>query len=119
MKLHKVEIRNNFLGVMYSSIGEKAHYYENKIEEIISLLEVDEIETNEEIDEETERRIIPNYDNYKLDNKIEHTLYENFIHKRPYGFKLNESHIVKAITWKDVLVKTCEVLLALSQGTVP
>lgn len=100
----------------YKNIAEKAYYYENKIDEIISLLDVEEIQINEETDEETEKRIVPNYEKYIVDNKIEHTLYENFTHKRPFGFKLNEDHIVEASTWKDILVKTCEILMAIDEN---
>lgn len=115
-KMNSAVLSRDFQKVtLYSDIAKEAHYYENKIEELISLLEVEEIQINEETDEETERRTIPNYNEYLVDNKIEHTLYENFTHKRPFGFKLNENHVIEASTWKDVLVKTCELLMAIDE----
>ncbi|MCG8538841.1 MAG: hypothetical protein MJA82_02735 [Clostridia bacterium] len=100
---------------IYSDIAKEAHSYEGKIEEIMTMLEVEEIEINEETEEEIEKTTIPNYAEYVVDNKIEHTLYENFTHKRPFAFKLNEHQIIEVSTWQDMLIKTCEYLLAIDE----
>lgn len=100
----------------YSSIAEEIEFYEKKIEEIISMVDVDDdIIMEEETDEEVEVKTIPNYSEYVVDHNIEHTLYENFTHKRPFGFKLNDHHIVEVKTWKDMLIRTSEYLIAIDE----
>lgn len=100
---------------IYSDMAKVAHIYENKIEELMSLLEIDEIEREDEKDEDSEKDLIPNYEEYIVDTKVEHTLYENFTHKRPYGFKLNDRKIVEVRTWQDMLIKTCEILIMIDE----
>ena len=97
----------------YSSIAEKIGFYEKKIEEITAMLDIGNIISEEETDEE--EKAIPDYSEYIVDNNVGHTLYENFTHKRPFGFKLNDNHIVKARTWQDTLLKTCEYLIAIDK----
>ncbi len=46
-----------------------------------------------EVDEETEKKTIPNYSDYYVDTNVEHTLYEDYTHKRPCGFRINEDKI--------------------------
>ena len=48
-----------------------------------------------------------------MDNEVEHTLYENFTHIRPYGFKINSSELVEVKTWQDMMLKTCEMFLSI------
>ncbi|WP_058485354.1 hypothetical protein [Defluviitalea phaphyphila] len=116
-KMNSAVLNRDFKKIsIYKDMAESIHQYEKKIEELISLFEIDEIPINEETDEETEKRTIPNYEKYIVDNKIEHTLYENFTHKRPFGFKLNEGKIIEASTWKDILVKTCEILMTIDEN---
>ncbi len=99
----------------YSSMAEDIGVCEKKIEEMISMIDVDDLIVEEETDEEAEVKIIPNYSEYIVDHNSEHTLYENFTHKRPYGFKLNDQHIVEVKTWQDMLIKTCEYLLTIDE----
>lgn len=80
--------------------------------EIIDYIEgiaSEEVEEDIAEDVEDEKKNIPNYDDYTVDQAIPHTLYEDFEHKRPIGFKLHEK-TTEAITWKSVLLKTCEML---------
>lgn len=59
--------------------------------------------------EEKEEKEIPNYNDYLVDSNIQHTLYEDFTHKRPITFELNgEKH--DARDWKDMLLKTCNIV---------
>lgn len=86
---------------------------QKKIDEYSVLMSMDaEIEgeeTGEELDETEERRIIPNYSDYVVDNTIPHTLYEDFTHKRVDAFQFNNVRY-PAREWKDVLVQTCDLL---------
>ncbi|WP_248676833.1 hypothetical protein [Sporolactobacillus vineae] len=78
------------------------------IDKILRHLEIDEVNHDEEKSEEEERRIISNYEDYVVDNRTEHTLYENFTFKRPFGFcyKGNEK-LVKVNTWHNMLLVVC------------
>lgn len=71
----------------YQKIAENIHLYEKKIEEIIDILDIENTFTEGEIDEDTERKLIPNYADYIVDHNIEHSLYENLTHKRPFAVK--------------------------------
>lgn len=62
-----------------------------------------------------EERQNPNYENYRVDNTIEHSLLEDLTHIRPYGFKFSNYEICKANTWKDIFIKTCELLLTIDE----
>ncbi|MCW6107998.1 hypothetical protein [Clostridium sporogenes] len=94
----------------YSGLVEQGHDYEVKIEEIIKMLDVEELAVKEEINENVDNKIIPNYDEYTVDNNIEHSLYENFTHIRPFGFKINNNKLIEGRTWQEVLIKTSEIL---------
>lgn len=95
----------------YAGLVEIGHEYEIKIEEIIKILDVEELAVKEEINEITDNKILPNYDEYTEDNKVEHSLYENFTHIRPFGFKINNSSLIEGKTWQEVLIRTSEFLL--------
>lgn len=58
----------------------------------------------------------PNYEDYLVDNTIEHSLLENFTHMRPYGFTfLNNTlnNTIEAENWKEFYVKACEMFYGL------
>ncbi len=94
----------------YSGLVEQGHDYEVKIEEIIKILDVEELDVKEEVNENVDNKVIPNYDEYTVDNNVEHSLYENFTHIRPFGFKINNSRLIQGTTWQEVLIKTSEIL---------
>lgn len=100
---------------VYSQMAEEVYIYESKIDEIKNKLDVAGGDIEEETDEETEKRTIPDYSQYTVDYNIEHTLYEDFTHKRPFGFKINNNHIIEVKTWQGMLVKTCEYLIAIDK----
>lgn len=53
----------------------------------------------------------------KIDQKMEHSLNEDFTYVRPYGFRFRKKmYICK--TWKEVLVKTCEILFILNKKRI-
>ncbi|HWO95137.1 hypothetical protein [Paenibacillus ehimensis] len=100
----------------YDDIAVSLHNYEQQIDQFVATLSVDTVDlVNEDndSDEETEKRKIPNYADYVVDNNVEHTLYENFTHKRPYAFRINENHIVEVKTWQEMLKKTAELLFTI------
>lgn len=98
----------------YQKIAENIHLYEKRIEEIIDILDIENTFTEGEIDEDTERKLIPNYADYIVDHNIEHSLYENLTHKRPFAFSINDSKI-EVKTWKEMFIKTCEYLICIDE----
>ena len=109
----KYSIANNCL---------KLHEYINEVyEENTETIEYIDSITSEETDDavavelsEAEENTIPNYDDYKVDQSVPHTLYEDFEFKRPVKFKLREN-IVEANTWHRVLLETCEILYMIDE----
>ena len=96
----------------YDEIGNNTQYakeinnLQRKYEDFIEKLEIEE--KREEIAKENEK-MLPNYEDYKVDFNIEHNLYEDFTYKRPFSFKLFEKK-VNTKTWKEMLIKTSELL---------
>lgn len=99
----------------YSDMANKLTLYEKKIEDIISFIDLEENEPIKDEDEEDEKRTIPDYAEYVVDQNIEHSLYENFTHKRPYGFRINSQQLIKASTWKEMLSKFSELLITIDE----
>ncbi len=97
----------------YTTLGKSINFYENKIDEIINFTRIEEDEITEDNAEEDITRILPNYEDYVVDSKVEHTLYENFTHIRPFGFKINNSELVEVKTWQQMLLMTCEMLISI------
>lgn len=98
----------------YYQLGKAINEYESKIDEIIDMLEFENEDTvmeENDGDEETEKRNIPDYSQYLVDSNVEHTLYENFTHIRPYGFRINNGELNEVRTWQEMLLKTCETLI--------
>lgn len=100
---------------LYVDMAEKADSYIKSIQTVINMLEVEPFEVKDETEEEEEKKIIPNYAAYIVDSNVEHTLHENFTHIRPAAFKINDHHIVEAKTWQNMLMKTCEFLMAIDE----
>lgn len=98
-------------------LGEDINQYEQKIDGLIELLEIEDAEINleEELTEESDKRTIPNYAAYYVDTNVEYTLYENFTHKRSFAFRINDNKIIEVRTWQEMLIKTCELLIAVDE----
>lgn len=94
------------------------YHYEQQIDKVIEMLEVESTEEVNESDEleEIEKNKIPDYEAYVVDMKVEHTLYEDFTHKRPHAFRINKDNIIEVQSWKDMLIKTCELLGAIDES---
>lgn len=97
----------------YTTLGKAINSYENKIDEIINFTIIEEDEITEENTEGDITKILPNYDEYVVDNKVEHTLYENFTHIRPFGFRINDSEFIEVKTWQEMLLKTCDMFISI------
>lgn len=98
-----------------AEVAKSLNVYENRINELLSALEVDVTTDYEPANDSDDRKILPNYNDYIVDSNVEHTLYENFTHIRPFGFKINENQLVEAATWQEMLIKTCELLIAVDK----
>ncbi|WP_461207594.1 hypothetical protein [Clostridium sp. DL1XJH146] len=106
----------NFENVeLYTSMAKEVDRYEKEIDQIIGMLEIEDIDISDELEEEVERKNIPNYDDYVVDSKVEHTLYENFTHIRPAAFRINDYKIIQVKTWKSMLLRTCEFLMTIDE----
>lgn len=80
--------------------------------EINKLLDrIKKLGDNSEVDKE-----LPNYEEYRVDNKIVHTLDEDFVNKRPYAFAL-EGDGKRVTTWTAMLRETCQLLTEKGQDT--
>lgn len=93
----------------YNELASEGFKYEEIIENIIRLLSIEDDIDKDKADNMYNKHSIPNYSDYMIDNWIEHTLLEDFKHKRPFGFKFISDEIIEANTWKEVFIKTCEI----------
>ena len=110
-------IKNKFFSVieerdykkweMYKEIVQLIDNFRDSIDNFTSILNVD---ADENIDENEKERNIHNYEEYKVDSDIPHTLYNDFTHKRPSGFELLGKRY-EANDWKSVLENICEILV--------
>jgi hypothetical protein len=97
----------------YDDMAVFIYDYEQQIDQFVATLGVDAVDLineDEETDEEAEKKKILNYADYVVDYNVEHTLYENFTHKRPFAFRINENRIIEVNTWQGKLKKTVELL---------
>ncbi len=103
----------------YSEFAKLTYEYENKLNKIIDFLDIDydEIETVNEVDDtdKVKGKSTPNYEDYRVDSNIEHNLYEDFTHIRPYGFKFLSDKIIPVKTWQEMFTKTCEILMDIDE----
>lgn len=98
----------------YTALGKAINIYEKKIDEIINTTRVEQSEVIEEDIEESKIKLLPNYQDYIVDNKVEHSLYENFTHIRPFGFRINTGELLEVRTWQEMLIKTCDMLIEIN-----
>ncbi len=89
----------------YNKIAMAIYKYEQLLEGVADELDIEEPEnghtTEMEVDEEA----------YFTDPNVEHTLYEDFTHKRPAGFRIGGSGPLEVKTWMEMLRKTIEQLI--------
>lgn len=96
----------------YDEIAQFVYEYEQNLDQLITKIGVDATDfiEEEDKDEENERKKILNYADCIVDNNVEHTLYENFTHKRPYAFRMDDEQAFETRTWQEMLIKTSELL---------
>lgn len=102
----------------YCIIAKEISVFEDKIDSILDAIDIDdEIKIQCENEEEDKKRQIPNYASCTVDENIEHTLYENFMHIRPCAIRISQTcEKVYAKTWQEVLLRTCDLLIDLDQN---
>ena len=86
--------------------------YMGRVQEVQAALELEEqvmVETGAE-----EEPGLPNYQAYAVDSQIVHTLHEDFTYTRPAAFEFKGNR-VEVRTWQQMLIKTCEMLMALDR----
>ena len=87
--------------IKFVSYSKEVDELNKKVQDI--LLQIDNIlDENEEddISQNTEKQI-PNYSDFLVDSKQEHTLYEDFTHTRPCAFKI-ENQRIEVREWKGM-----------------
>jgi hypothetical protein len=83
-------------------------------EQLVQIIEELDMDVTEK-DGEMERRSLPNYADYLVDPNVEHTLYEDYTHRRPCAFSMNNGPRIEVSTWKEMLIKTCEILMEMDE----
>lgn len=87
---------------------------QNRLDVFSNILQLDDDIENKIVEQEALRddeKQIPDYDSLRVDSNIPYTLYDDYTHKRPAGFEIFGDRF-DAKDWKEVLVKTCEILSA-------
>ncbi|WP_294378262.1 hypothetical protein [uncultured Clostridium sp.] len=88
-----------------------------KLQEIMDMLNINGQDDDVISPEEKEEREIPNYNDYVVDSNVQHTLYEDFTHKRPIAFELlNKKYNVR--DWKDMLLQTCNAVSEINKEII-
>lgn len=90
--------------------AKELHSVSGRMQDFTEILQLDDVASisEDEVLEDIEKAY-PDYSEYKVDNSVAHTLHENYVHTRPYAFKLRGQKVY-VTKWKDMLVKTCEIL---------
>lgn len=81
----EMKSRNFDKSIYYMQLAQELHTYESRLDKPLEGIKIeDKIDSKKEL---------PNYEEYKAYDTIEHTLKEDFTHKRPCSFKLGELYI--------------------------
>ena len=100
----------------YMQLSQQLHNYESKIDTLLENISMESIELPY-IDEKIEsKKEIPNYEEYRVDNIIEHTFKEDFIHKRLSLFKIGENYTSIVNTWQEMMLDTCKYLIKIDEN---
>ena len=86
--------------------------YMGRVQEVQAALELEE-QVMVENDTEEEPGL-PNYQAYAVDSQVVHNLHEDFTYTRPAAFEFKGER-VEVRTWQQMLIKTCEMLMALDR----
>lgn len=88
-----------------------------KLEEMMDKLSIETELDENETTEEKEEKEIPNYNDYLVDSNVQHTLYEDFTHKRPVAFEINDKKY-NVRDWKDMLLQTCNIVSEIDKNII-
>lgn len=95
----------------YTNIAALLCEYITHLDDLIDHLDIDYTSSdNIELDDEENTNHIINYEDYVVEREVEHTLFESYTHKRPFGFKYGNEKFIKANSWKDMFARTSEFL---------
>lgn len=75
-----IQKEKNLLSITQIWVKKSIYIYKEKLNELMIMPNVEDEIDVEEIDTEVEPQIIPNYEEYIVDHKVEHTPYEDFTH---------------------------------------
>ena len=101
--------------IYYMQLAQQLHTYESKIDSILEDISMENIEL-QDVDEKIEfKKELPNYEEYRVDNTIEHTLKEDFTHKRPSAFKIGDNYTSIVNTWQEMMLDTCKYLIKVDE----
>lgn len=98
-KLGDIEKITSIMNIM-SQLKEESELINDILEKNLDVEEYEEIEKINSKD----------YENYKVDDQVEHNLYGTFTFKRPCRIRI-ENKKIDTNNWKEVLINTCEYLV--------
>lgn len=89
--------------------SEKIQEIDTQIQNIV--VQLDDVLDGQEVVSDSGKieREVPNYRDYYVDQNVEYSLYDDFTHKRPAAFKINETK-ESTKDWKEVLLKTLAIV---------
>jgi len=99
----------------------RANELDDLSEQMQSLIDAHQLNDIAVVSEDEKLEVIensyPNYERYEVDTAIAHTLYDDFIHKRPYAFMLKNKKVC-VTEWTKVLVETCNQLNEIDKSLI-
>lgn len=102
--------------IYYMQLAQQLHSYESKIDKLLEETSMEDIELQDVSEKIESKKEIPNYEEYRVDNTIEHTLKEDFTHKRPSSFKIGENYTSIVNTWQEMILDTCKYLIKIDEN---
>lgn len=91
------------------NISKSLHNQQMRIQELFEEIEEPADFQDEDLLVEQCNRTYINYDDYKVDDTIEHNLFSQVTFRKPIAFKF-KGKVCEASSWSSILVRTCEKL---------
>lgn len=107
--------RNFDKSIYYMQLAQELHTYESKLDKLLEDINIEDIQISDIEDKIDCKKELPNYEEYKVDDTIEHTLKEDFTHKRPCSFRIGDNYISIVNTWQEMMLDTCKYLIKLDE----
>ncbi|WP_343101260.1 hypothetical protein [Romboutsia sp. MSSM.1001216sp_RTP31141st1_G3_RTP31141_220114] len=107
--------RNFDKSIYYMQLAQELHTYESKLDKLLEDINIEDMQISDIEDKIDSKKELPNYEEYKVDDTIEHTLKEDFTHKRPCSFRIGESYTSIVNTWQEMILDTCKYLIKLDE----